>query len=100
MPEAGDPVRADPALAPLLEHDARIAKIGSRIRILSGLTWPVELEARFLERWRAGHPELPAPPTQPADHAEAIAALDIKLDAETLAALAEPYQPKAVRGGF
>ena len=76
MPEAGDPVRADPALAPLLEHDARIAKIGSRIRILSGLTWPVELEARFLERWRAGHPELPAPATQPADHAEAIAALD------------------------
>ena len=67
-----------PAMAPIglpRPPTKAAAKIGSRIRILSGLTWPVELEARFLERWRAGHPELPAPPTQPADHAEAIAAL-------------------------
>ncbi|KAF1694569.1 flavohemoglobin expression-modulating QEGLA motif protein [Pseudoxanthomonas koreensis] len=71
-----DPTAADPALAKLLKYDKRIAKIGSKVRILSGLTWPVEMEARFLERWRAGNPELPQPPTQPVDHAETIEALD------------------------
>ncbi len=71
-----NPASADPALAPLLKYDARIARLGGRIRILSGLTWPVEMEARFLERWRAGSPELPEPPTQPVDHAATIEALD------------------------
>jgi uncharacterized protein (TIGR02421 family) len=75
-PAGVDCPSADPALAPLLECDARLAKIGGRIRVLSGLAWPVEMEARFLERWRAGHPELPAPPTQPVDHAATIEALD------------------------
>lgn len=70
------PGTPDPALAPLLEYDKRIARLGSRIRILSTLTWPAGLEARFLERWRAGTPELPAPPTQAADHAATIEALD------------------------
>ncbi|WP_372013843.1 tyrosine/phenylalanine carboxypeptidase domain-containing protein [Pseudoxanthomonas sp. 10H] len=70
------PASADPALAPLLELDARLAKIGGRIRILSGLAWPVEMEARFLERWRAGQPEMPRPPTQAEDHATTIEALD------------------------
>ncbi len=37
---------------------------------------PVEMEARFLERWRAGAPEMPQPPTQPVDHAATIEALD------------------------
>ncbi len=73
---ATDPTRDDPALAPLLEVDAQLAKLGGRIRILSGLAWPIETETRFLDGWRAGKPELPAPPTQPQDHAETIAALD------------------------
>jgi uncharacterized protein (TIGR02421 family) len=68
--------RADPALASLLKYDKRIARLGGRIRILSGLAWPVELEARFLERWRAGTPELPQPTTQPVDHAATTEALD------------------------
>lgn len=70
------PVRADPALPALLELDARLAKLGGRIRVLSGLAWPVEMEARFLQGWRAGKPEMPAPPTRPVDHAATIEALD------------------------
>ena len=75
-PGTTDPTRDDPALAPLLEHDARIARLGARVRILSGLAWPVEHELRFLERWRAGRVEMPAPPTAPVDHAGTIEALD------------------------
>ena len=71
-----DPTRADPALAPLLEIDARLARLGGRIRVLSALAWPIDTEKRFLDRWRAGKPELPAPPTQPQDHADTITALD------------------------
>jgi uncharacterized protein (TIGR02421 family) len=75
-PPRPDPTQADPALAPLLEVDARLAKLGSRIRVLSGLAWPIELETRFLDSWRAGKPEMPVPPTQPVDHADTIGALD------------------------
>lgn len=75
-PPSPDPTQADPALAPLLEVDARLAKLGSRIRVLSGLAWPIELETRFLDAWRAGKPQMPAPPTQPVDHADTIGALD------------------------
>ncbi|MBO9718267.1 MAG: DUF1704 domain-containing protein, partial [Pseudoxanthomonas sp.] len=71
-----NPALADPALGPLLEYDARLAKLGSRIRVLSGLAWPVEMEARFLERWRAGQPEMPQPPPQAVDHDATIEALD------------------------
>jgi len=70
------PAIADPALAPLFELDARIAKLGRRIRVLGALAWPVEMEARFLDSWRAGKPEMPAPPTQPVEHAATLAALD------------------------
>ncbi|HVJ38149.1 MAG TPA: tyrosine/phenylalanine carboxypeptidase domain-containing protein, partial [Stenotrophomonas sp.] len=71
-----DPVMANPTLGPLLELDARIAKLGSKIRVLGALAWPVEMEARFLDSWRAGKPEMPAPPSQPVDHAATMAALD------------------------
>lgn len=71
-----DPAAADPTLAQLLTLDAKIAKLGSKIRVLGALAWPVEMEARFLDSWRAGKPEMPAPPTQPVDHAATLAALD------------------------
>ncbi|MFI8718140.1 hypothetical protein ACIGHF_09680 [Stenotrophomonas sp. NPDC077464] len=32
-----DPTRDDPALGPLLEVDAHLARLGSRIRVLSAL---------------------------------------------------------------
>ena len=71
-----DPTRDDPALGPLLEVDAQLARLGSRIRVLSALAWPIDTETRFLERWRAGKPELPAPPAQAQDHTATLAALD------------------------
>jgi len=75
-PTTTDPSRADPALAALFELDAKIAKLGNKVRVLSALAWPVEMEARFLDTWRAGKPQLPEPPTEPIDHAATIAALD------------------------
>jgi len=75
-PSTVNPASADPALPALLALDAKIAKLGGKIRVLSALAWPVEMETRFLEGWRAGKPQLPEPPTQPVDHAATIAALD------------------------
>jgi len=75
-PSLPPPTRADPALAPLLEFDAKIARLGGKIRVLASLAWPVEMEARFLQGWRAGNPEMPAPPAQSADPAATLAALD------------------------
>jgi uncharacterized protein (TIGR02421 family) len=42
--------------------DAMVVRAARRIRILSTLSWPAAVEVRFLDRWRAGQPELPAPP--------------------------------------
>ncbi len=42
-----------------IEHDAVLADTVQPIKILGALTWPREAEARFLEAWRAGKPELP-----------------------------------------
>lgn len=75
-PSSFDLSHADPALPALLKLDAKIAKLGGKIRVLSTLAWPVEMEARFLESWRSGKPQMPAPPTHPVDHAATIAALD------------------------
>ena len=49
----------------LLDCDQRLATIGRRIRVLKAIGWPPALEDRFLDAWRAGRVELPAPPTRP-----------------------------------
>jgi uncharacterized protein (TIGR02421 family) len=46
-------------LAKTIEHDALLVETVQPIKILNALTWPREAEARFLEGWRAGRPELP-----------------------------------------
>jgi uncharacterized protein (TIGR02421 family) len=58
-------MNAVPALELLFQADAHVAKVGRRIRVLDAIGWPAAMEARFLEGWRAGKPELPVPPTQP-----------------------------------
>ena len=65
----------DPALTALIECDRALLAIGRRIRVLKAIDWPVALEERFLEGWRRGQPELPAPPTQPKVLGDEIAAL-------------------------
>ncbi len=80
---AVDAVSHDPAVAKLIEIDRALASIGRRIKVLKAIDWPVELEDRFLSAWRSGKPELPAPATQPEDHApemDALAALMRQLD--------------------
>lgn len=76
MQAAFDLAAAGPGMPELLECDRRIAKIGARIRVLNAIAWPSELETRFLDGWRAGRPELPAPTTAPVRHDDEIAALD------------------------
>ena len=57
-----NPPSADAALTALFEHDRALASIGRRIKVLKAIDWPLALEERFLDSWRRGQPELPAPP--------------------------------------
>ena len=72
----GESVARDPALEALLECDRALVSIGRRIRVLKAIDWPAGLEERFLAAWRAGRPELPAPPTLPVVLAAEITALE------------------------
>jgi len=50
----------------MVDKDAVVARAARSIRVLSALSWPASVEARFLERYRGGQPELPVPPPVPA----------------------------------
>jgi uncharacterized protein (TIGR02421 family) len=80
-----DPVSSkhDPALAELFECDRALLPIGRAIKVLKAIDWPIELEEKFLDGWRRGTPELPAPPTQPqvlAGETSALEALMGRID--------------------
>lgn len=53
------------SLAPFLECDRELVKIGRKIKVLKAIDWPLEQEDRFLSSWQRGKPELPAPGTKP-----------------------------------
>jgi uncharacterized protein (TIGR02421 family) len=59
-----------------IEHDALLADTVQPIKILSALTWPREAEARFLDGWRAGKPELPDVRLEPKDFSKEIEVLE------------------------
>ncbi|MUV14794.1 flavohemoglobin expression-modulating QEGLA motif protein [Noviluteimonas gilva] len=69
-------VPVDPALERLFVADAAIVKVGRKVRVLDAIGWPATMETRFLERLRAGNPELPQPTTQPQALDAEVAALD------------------------
>jgi uncharacterized protein (TIGR02421 family) len=74
---------SDPVLAALVESDRALAAIGKRIKVLKAIDWPAEMEEHFLAGWRAGRPQLPAPPTRarpPGEEAPALQALMRRLD--------------------
>jgi uncharacterized protein (TIGR02421 family) len=48
---------------------------GRRVKVLKALTWPVHLETRFLEAWRAGRVEMPDPGSQPVQLSDEMGAL-------------------------
>lgn len=58
------------------ELDAAIAAHGAKVRVLKVIDWPKALELRFLERWRAGQPELPQPANAAPDLREEVAAFE------------------------
>lgn len=59
-----------------LEQDALLVKVVQPIKILSALSWPAEIETRFLQSWRAGKPSLPVVHLEPQDYSAQIEALD------------------------
>ena len=56
--------------------DGELIRISKSIRVLANLTWPRELEERFLSSWRAGTPRLPEVELRAPDHHEEIGALE------------------------
>ncbi|QSX78785.1 tyrosine/phenylalanine carboxypeptidase domain-containing protein [Agrilutibacter solisilvae] len=66
----------DPAFEPMLTCDRALGGVGRKIRVLNAIAWPVELEERFLQGWRAGNPALPQPATMPVPLDAEIATLD------------------------
>ncbi|MCB9745219.1 MAG: DUF1704 domain-containing protein [Alphaproteobacteria bacterium] len=46
----------------VIEKDRAVAKVAKRVKVLTLLSWPTAVEARFLASWEAGAPELPEPP--------------------------------------
>jgi len=76
-------ISSDGQLEQLFECDHAICAVGRKIRVLNAIAWPADLEAKFLDAWHAGRPELPAPNTSPVQlHAEldALAAVMKRLD--------------------
>ncbi|MGR9107560.1 MAG: tyrosine/phenylalanine carboxypeptidase domain-containing protein, partial [Gammaproteobacteria bacterium] len=59
-----------------IQHDALLADTVQPIKILAALTWPREAEAKFLESWRAGRPELPDVQLERRDFSPQIAVLE------------------------
>jgi uncharacterized protein (TIGR02421 family) len=45
--------------------DAKLVDAAKNIKILSHLSWPLEVGETFLSQWHKGQPTLPAPPVKP-----------------------------------
>ncbi|MGH8551080.1 MAG: flavohemoglobin expression-modulating QEGLA motif protein [Methylococcales bacterium] len=58
------------------QHDALLADTVQPIKILAALSWPREAEAKFLEAWRAGRPELPDVHLEGLDYSKQIGILE------------------------
>ena len=64
-------------LPPKLQaSDKALVEVGKKIRVLNAIGWPVALEERVLEGWRAGRPQLPRAELSPQPHRAEIEALD------------------------
>ena len=59
-----------------IEHDTLLVETVQPIKILGALSWPLELEHKFLGDWRAGKPELPAVHLEQQDHSKQIEILE------------------------
>jgi len=66
---------SDPALARMIELDARLVQAAKDIRVLAHLDWPIEVGHEFLASWKNGSPHLPTIDYHPVDYTAQIAAL-------------------------
>lgn len=66
-------------MTPSLQHhlalDARLLDAVQRIRLLSAVSWPMSVQATFLQNWRAGQPRLPMPDYVRRDLSDTISVL-------------------------
>ena len=62
----------EPGIPRLLEQDQALVALGRKVCVLKAIGWPAWMEAKFLEQWRQGKPELPQPPTKPVDLSDTI----------------------------
>ncbi len=81
-------------LAPEIAHhaalDARMVKVARSIRLLELASWPVSLQAPFLDSWNAGRPRLPVVDYPKLDFTEARRELD------AVSAAADPQHPLGI----
>ena len=59
-------------LQDLTRRDRRLVKLARRVKVLTTLGWPPEVEERFLASMQAGQPELPRPPQVDVDLSEVV----------------------------
>lgn len=61
---------------PFRAIDKELVATAKNIKVLSYLSWPVDIGERFLEQWRAGKPELPIAPEPKKDLSDIIPTLE------------------------
>ena len=59
-----------------IEHDSLLVETVRPMKILGALSWPGELEIKFLEAWRSGRPELPVVQLEQQDYSKQIEVLE------------------------
>lgn len=59
-----------------IEHDSLLVETVRPMKILGALSWPGELEKKFLEAWRSGRPELPVVQLEQQDYSKQIEVLE------------------------
>ncbi|NND82929.1 MAG: DUF1704 domain-containing protein [Gammaproteobacteria bacterium] len=64
-----------------LELDSRIVATSRNIKVLSRLSWPIEIQQLFLEQWAKGNPALPSVEYPVDDLADSVAELGAICDA-------------------
>lgn len=64
-------------LKKIIEQDALLIQIVQPIKILGALSWPSDIETKFLDSWRRGKPELPDVHLGQQNYSKQIEALEV-----------------------
>ncbi|MGB5282757.1 MAG: tyrosine/phenylalanine carboxypeptidase domain-containing protein, partial [Arenicellales bacterium] len=64
-------------LEKIIEKDALLIQTVQPIKILGALSWPSDIETKFLESWHRGKPELPDVHLEQQNYSKQIEALEV-----------------------